>query len=400
MVETLPPEPAAVVDLFLTEIDERAPGLVEGLYLHGSLGFGEYHPGRSDVDFVAVLSGRASAADLAALRAAHATVAAAYPETPHLDGIHVLAEDLRRPPADCPDVPTVHEKRFSPAGRFELNPVTWHGLAEHGLTVRGTPISELGVWTDDGILRDFTRANLDTYWRGKLEEVTADPAGASAPWASEWCVLGVARLHHLLALAAMTSKSGAGRYARATFDPRWRPLVEDALAVRETPDRPLESLPYGDGTDQRRGRDIAAFMAWVIDDALTRGPRAVAVVQRGREVLVIKRHLLGRDYAVLPGGSVEPGESFEEAAVRELWEESTLRARVDRQLLVAEHNGREARYFVMADVEGTPTMSGPELEAHGPDNSYELMWASADEFDRLALQPHHLRLDLPALLQL
>jgi 8-oxo-dGTP pyrophosphatase MutT (NUDIX family) len=42
-------------------------------------------------------------------------------------------------------------------------------------------------------------------------------------------------------------------------------------------------------------------------------PRAVAVVTRDHEVLVIKRYYDKRDYAVLPGGSVEPGETFEEA---------------------------------------------------------------------------------------
>ena len=54
----------------------------------------------------------------------------------------------------------------------------------------------------------------------------------------------------------------------------------------------------------------------------------------------------------------------------------------------------------MADVEGTPTMSGPELDSAGPDNSYELVWAGADDLERLALHPDHLRADLPALLSM
>lgn len=132
--------------------------------------------------------------------------------------------------------------------------------------------------------------------------------------------------------------------------------------------------------------------------AVVQGPRAVAIVQRGREVLVVKRHYRGRDYAVLPGGSVEPGESFEEAAVRELFEESSLRARVAGQVLAGEHNGREARYFLMADVTGTPQLGVPELEDHCPENSFELVWVASADLEPLGLHPAHLCADLPRIL--
>ena len=42
----------------------------------------------------------------------------------------------------------------------------------------------------------------------------------------------------------------------------------------------------------------------------------------------------------------------------------------------------------MADVEGMPVLSGPEAVENGPNNSYELLWATADRFEALNLHPH------------
>src|SRR5687767_14499646 len=79
----------------------------------------------------------------------------------------------------------------------------------------------------------------------------------------------------------------------------------------------------------------------------SRVPRAVAVVERDGKLLVIRRHLDGRDYAVLPGGGIEPGESPAEAVVRELAEECTLDGKVERLLFEADHGDRAAAYFLM-----------------------------------------------------
>jgi hypothetical protein len=264
---SLPAEVTAVTGRFLELIDAGAPGLVTALYLRGSLAFGEYFPGRSDVDFTAVLAERPGADQLDALASAHGAVYDAYPG-PHFDGFHLLRADLAGPPTACPDLPCMFDGSFRPAGRFDVNPVSWHELARRAVVIRGPAVTEADVWTDDDALLAYSHANLTSYWAGFAGRLLAHADAAVTPWAVAWCVLGVSRLHHLLAIGALTSKSGAGRYAMTAFGPRWQPIVREALRVRE---RPADDSEYADDAGSR-GRDTKEFTCMAIESGLALRP--------------------------------------------------------------------------------------------------------------------------------
>jgi predicted acetyltransferase/ADP-ribose pyrophosphatase YjhB (NUDIX family) len=115
-------------------------------------------------------------------------------------------------------------------------------------------------------------------------------------------------------------------------------------------------------------------------------PRGVAVVVRGHKLLVIARVLDGHEYAVLPGGGIEPGETPEETAVRELAEECSMTGRAVRRLFDRDDGGRLASY-VLVEADGEPVLGGDEARADSPEDSYRPLWATEHELPVLGLLP-------------
>lgn len=260
----LPGPVSDLCDRFLALAPE---GLVTGLYLTGGTGFGEWVEGQSDVDFVATLADRPTAAEVEQLREAHAQLAACSPID--FDGAHVLVSDLASDPRELPPVPVVlhRELRVAPVDQL----VAWHELAWHGVTVTGPAVSTLGVWTDVQRLHAYTVENLDTYWRGlagRLASSSPDEPEAALDDACSWCVLGVARLHHLIVTGEMTTKSGAGRWGLSHYSQRWHRVLREALRLREGGRR-----EYDD--QESRLRDTTLFTAYVVEAGTGRPARPV-----------------------------------------------------------------------------------------------------------------------------
>jgi hypothetical protein len=272
----LPAPVRAAVDELLTGLDRALPGRIEGFYVVGSVCLGAFRGGRSDVDFVAIVASELDARELRRLRTVHRSLwlgalardAALRRRWPLVcNGSYLTPDDLSRSPLEVTPLAGHISGRFAVAEKgFDVNPVTWHTLAGHGIAVRGPEPERLNVRTDAAELHAWTLANLNGYWRRWVRRARRPgPATLRAlpRRFTAWGVLGVPRLHYTLTTGEITSKEEAGRYALGAFAPGWRPLVEEALSFwRGAPSAP----PYRRRPDIRR-RATADFVAHVIDSA-------------------------------------------------------------------------------------------------------------------------------------
>lgn len=108
----------------------------------------------------------------------------------------------------------------------------------------------------------------------------------------------------------------------------------------------------------------------------------------GRVLLGARRNPPFDQYFSLPGGLVETGETLEEAAIREVEEETGVLARISafngwREVINRDDDGRVHRHYVIASFaarwvsgEGLP---GEELG--------RVIWADPDEAAQLTLTP-------------
>jgi hypothetical protein len=254
LVSGVPANVSSLVARYLHAVDTHLPGRITGLYLIGSLALGDYRPGVSDVDAVAVSATRLDPVELDAVEAVHGEIA-----LPTLAATYVTRDDLRADPRSLHGTAFHLEGTFAREGAFDANPAVWETLRRYPLCMRGPTRPD--VWHDPVALRAWTLQNLDSYWRplqAQVQQRVVTPPLPSVELLT-WCVPGVARLHYTLVTGDITSKSGACRYVLESFPERWRPLATAALAAREG--------ARAEVWNDELARELPHFMDFVVDDA-------------------------------------------------------------------------------------------------------------------------------------
>lgn len=235
--EVLLPAPvAAALSTWIVVHDEVAPGVIEGLYVVGSVALDDWTP-HSDIDLVAVVADPSDPDLPGTLAQVHAELAGRLDIA--VDGPYVAWGDLVVPPVGV-SRPWVLDGEYHVDGEsFELNPVVWYVLATSGVTLRGDQPGAIGIPLDDHDRRSWVAGNVDTYWRRIGEqlraELGADTATETADGAIlEWVALGVARMLYTYESGEVISKSDAGRWARSRA-PEYEEMLTSAIRVRQMP---------------------------------------------------------------------------------------------------------------------------------------------------------------------
>lgn len=108
---------------------------------------------------------------------------------------------------------------------------------------------------------------------------------------------------------------------------------------------------------------------------------SVVVVVDGRVLLVRRANEPGAGLWSVPGGSVDPGETLQEAAAREALEEAGLEVAVGRELWVLTVPKGDGQQYEIHDFAATVT--GGSLRAG--DDATAVGWFSLDEMENMQL---------------
>ena len=127
--------------------------------------------------------------------------------------------------------------------------------------------------------------------------------------------------------------------------------------------------------------------------------RCAGILIKENKLLTFWRYRNGREYYVLPGGTLEEGETLEEGLKREMMEEMNLTVVVGKKLFEYynefEHS-RTDHYFLITEFTGEIKLGGPELMHQSRENIYRPEWVAIEQLENIPLMPQEIKKQLLA----
>jgi len=230
------PTPYAAVNEVLHHLIARQKALfgakLIGVYLYGSLAWGDFDPDSSDIDLLAALDSDLTEAEAEAVRQMHEAIAREYPiwndriEVQYYarEGLRHFRTQSRRMGNISPGEPF----HVIEAGADWLS--NWYAVRVYSLTLLGAPPDTLIDPISTAEFQQVVRVYAED-WRVRIHE-TRDWPGAQA-----YAVLTMCRALYTLRSGEQVSKPQAAHWVAAHW-PEWAELLHQALLCRRHPSQP------------------------------------------------------------------------------------------------------------------------------------------------------------------
>lgn len=224
------PEINILLDKLLHEVWNVLGGRLVGLYIHGSLAYGDFKPHTSDIDFLVVTDRPLLEETFIDLRTMHAQLfLSGLAWSQKLEGAYISKEDLRR-----------HDPSHAPTpwlgvdGHFALERLgsdwiiqRWI-LREKGRGVAGPPLTSLIDPVSAQDLRQAVRQSLQEWWSPPFPS----PQRFLNSDYQVYAILTMCRSLYVLEHGRVASKPEAARWALKELAEPWHTLVAAAKSWR------------------------------------------------------------------------------------------------------------------------------------------------------------------------
>jgi hypothetical protein len=211
-------------------LTELLGGQLLGLYLTGSLTYGDFDPASSDIDFLAVLAEALTAEQLDAIVEMRKRSGDAVPHwAKRLEGSYITKDMLAtkdRPEKARPymNADEIHHYRYGNEWTINL-----YALERCGVALVGPAPDEIFPHVDIEDVRAASRQDLIDEWLPKIADPDAfQRAGYDSDHLRAYAALTLCRILHRAKHDGIASKRVASRWVKETYGGPWNSLIEQA----------------------------------------------------------------------------------------------------------------------------------------------------------------------------
>ena len=243
MTQEIPKHAATILREFIDGISDLTPDLVKGMYITGSIPLNDFHPDKSDIDFLILCNELPETVLRSQLQQLHKRIERKFKTK--LNGSYITPGSLNVHNAAITRILALQDGRMNES-TFEMAPVTLYELQTTAITLSGIPAKELPVVNDISDLNKFLFENINSYWKtwtSKLSFVSSNHLLLILfPRLSEWVILGIARQLYTLRTGKITSKTNAGLYCLEQLHAKHHSIIQEAIKIRNDKGDHLLSL--------------------------------------------------------------------------------------------------------------------------------------------------------------